>query len=167
MKLKFYLSSLTFLLATFFMVNAQTNTVTGKVTDGIDALLGVNVVIQGTSTGAITDENGVFTISSDKDLPWTLEISSLGYSIESLIVKSTNQLISITLSTGDDLDEIVVTGSRKAEKVSESATSISTILLKEIENRPTFNAVNLLDNIVGVQVDKQGANITNVTLRDN
>ena len=167
MKLKFYLSSLTFLLATFFMVNAQTNTVTGKVTDGIDALLGVNVVIQGTSTDAITDENGVFTISSDKDLPWTLEISSLGYSIESLIVKSTNQLISLTLNTGDDLDEIVVTGSRKAEKVSESATSISTILLKEIENRPTFNAVNLLDNIVGVQVDKQGANITNVTLRDN
>ena len=55
-------------------------TVTGKVTDGIDALLGVNVVIQGTSTDVITDENGVFTISSDKDLPWTLEISSLGYS---------------------------------------------------------------------------------------
>ena len=38
---------------------------------------------------------------------------------------------------------VVVTGSRKAEKVSESATSISTVLLKEIENRPTFNAVNL------------------------
>ena len=46
-------------------------------------------------------------------------------------------------------------------------TSISTVRLAEIENRPTFNAVTLLDNIVGVQVDKQGANRTNVTLRDN
>jgi iron complex outermembrane receptor protein len=167
MKFKVYLSSLTLLLATFLMVNAQTNSVTGKVTDGVDNLLGVNVIIQGTNTGVITNEDGVFTITSDLDLPWTLEVSSLGFSNQTLIVKSITQLISLSLVSGKELDEVVVSGSRKAEKISESSASITTVLLKEIENRPTFNAVTLLDNIVGVQVDKQGANLTNVTLRDN
>ena len=167
MKFKVYLSSLTLLLATFLMVNAQTNSVTGKVTDGIDNLFGVNVIIQGTNTEVITDEDGVFTISSDLDLPWTLEVSSLGFSNQTLVVKSITQLISLSLVSGKELDEVVVSGARKAEKISESLASITTVSLKEIENRPTFNAVTLLDNIVGVQVDKQGANLTNVTLRDN
>ena len=97
MKFKFYLSSLTFLLATFLMVNAQTNTVTGKVTDGIDTLFGVNVIIQGTNTGVITDNNGEFSISSDKDLPWILEISSIGYTSQSIMVNSTHRQSHICL----------------------------------------------------------------------
>ena len=79
MKFKFYLSSLILLLTTFMMVNAQNNTVNGKITDGVDGLSGVNVIIQGTNTGVSTDDNGVFILSSDKDLPWTLEISSIGF----------------------------------------------------------------------------------------
>ena len=167
MKFKFYLSSLTFVLTTFFMVNAQTNTVTGKVTDGISSLFGVNVTIQGTTTGVITDNNGVFVLSSDQALPWDLEFSSLGFANQKLSVVSTSQLVSVTLQYGEELDEVTITGGRKPEKISETITSISTIRLAEIENRPTFNAVTLLDNIVGVQVDKQGANRTNITLRDN
>ena len=167
MKFKFYLSSLTFVLATFFMVNAQTNTGTGKVSDGASSLFGINVKIQGASDGVVTDENGIFTLSSEQALPWNLEFSSLGYATQSLSVVSTSQLISITLQAGEELDEVTITGLRKPEKVSETITSISTVLLSEIENRPTFNAATLLDNIVGVQVDNQGPNRTNVTLRDN
>ena len=167
MKFKFYLSSLTFVLATFFMVNAQTNTVTGKVSDGASSLFGINVMIQGTTDNVVTDENGIFTLSSDQALPWNLEFSSLGFATQTLSVVSTSQLISITLQAGEELDEVTITGLRKPEKVSETITSISSVLLSEIENRPTFNAATLLDNIVGVQVDNQGPNRTNVTLRDN
>ncbi len=167
MKLKFYLSCLTFLLATFFMVNAQTNTVTGKITDGVETLYGVNVLIQGTTTGVITGDNGVFTLSSKKDLPWTLEISSLGFQNQTVNVNSTSDLISITLSSGELLDEVVISGSRKAEKAMNAASSISVIGTKEIENKSAFNAMALLDDVMGVQIDKQGANRTNVTLRDN
>ena len=167
MKFKFYLSSLTFVLATFFMVNAKTNTVTGKVSDGAGSLFGINVMIQGTTDNVVTDENGIFTLSSDQALPWNLEFSSLGFATQTLSVVSTSQLISITLQAGEELDEVTITGLRKPEKVSETITSISSVLLSEIENRPTFNAATLLDNIVGVQVDNQGPNRTNVTLRDN
>ena len=132
MKFKFYLSSLIFLLATFFMVNAQTNTVTGKVTDGVDALSSVNVIIQGTNTGVSTDDNGVFTLSSDKDLPWTLEISSIGFQGQNLVVNSTSQVISISLSSGEELDEVVISGSRKPEKSINAASSITVLSLIHI-----------------------------------
>jgi iron complex outermembrane receptor protein len=167
MKIKFYLSSLTLLLATFFMVNAQTNTVTGKITDGIDALYGVNVIIQGTSTGVVTNDNGVFTISSDKDLPWTLEISSLGFEGQTLKVNSKNQNISLSLKTGEALDEVVISGSRKAEKAINAASAIQILSAKQIENKSAFNSLVLLEDMVGVQIDKHGANRTSVALRDN
>jgi len=166
MKFKFYLSSLTFLLATFLMVNAQTNSVTGKITDGVDALYGVNVIIQGTTTGVVTGDNGVFTLSSDKDLPWTLEISYIGYQNQTINVKSTSEVVSISLSSGEILDEVVISGSRKAEKVMNAASSITVIGAKEIENKSAFNAMALLDDVLGVQIDKQGANRTNISLRD-
>ena len=97
MKFKFYLSSLVFMLASFMMVNAQTKTVKGKITDGVEALYGVNVIIQGTTTGVISDDDGNFVLSSEKDLPWTLEISSLGFEGQTYVVKSENQDYSIKL----------------------------------------------------------------------
>ena len=78
MKFKFYLSSLVFLLASFMMVYAQTNTVKGKITDGVEALYGVNVVIQGTTTGVITDDDGNFTLSSNQDFLGLLKLVLLG-----------------------------------------------------------------------------------------
>ena len=135
MKFKFYLSSLILLLTTFIMVNAQNNTVNGKITDGIDGLSGVNVIIQGTNTGVSTDDNGVFILSSDKDLPWTLEISSIGFKGQNLIVNSTSQVISISLISGEELDEVVISGSRKPEKSINAASAITVIGTKEIENK--------------------------------
>ena len=38
---------------------------------------------------------------------------------------------------------------------------------KEIENKSAFNSIVLLDDLVGVQIDKHGANRTNISLRDN
>ncbi len=167
MKFKFYLSSLVFLLASFMMVNAQTNTVKGKITDGVEALYGVNVVIQGTTTGVITDDDGNFTLSSDQDFPWTLEISSLGFEGQTVVANSSNQVISISLNSGEALDEVVISGSRKAEKSVNAASSIQVLGAKAIENKSSFNSLTLLDDMVGVQIDKHGANRTGVALRDN
>lgn len=167
MKFKFYLSSLVFLLASFMMVNAQTNTVKGKITDGVDPIYGVNVIIQGTTIGVATDDNGNFALSSDQDLPWTLEISSLGFESQTVLVNSFNQVISVSLGTGESLDEVIVSGSRKPEKAINAASSIQTIGAKEVERKSSFNSLKLLDDLVGVQIDQHGASRTSIALRDN
>ena len=165
MNFKSLLTSLSLILTSVLVVNAQ-NTISGKVTDGVESVPGANVVIQGTSSGTSTDNNGLFTLSSDQDFPWTLDFSSVGYKGVSIEVNSTSQLISIILSSGEMLDEVVIAASRKAEKISDVTASVSIISLSDIEKKSSFNATNLLDNIVGVQVDRQGANRTNITLRD-
>ena len=147
-------------------IRDRTNTVTGKITDGVDALYGVNIIIQGTTDGVVTGDNGVFTLTSEKELPWTLEVSSVGFQKQTLIVNSTSEVVSISLSSGEILDEVVISGSRKAEKVMNAASSITVIGAKEIENKSAFNAMALLDDVLGVQIDKQGANRTNISLRD-
>ena len=50
------------MFASFLM--AQNVAITGTVTDANgEPLIGVNVVVKGTSTGAITDLNGAFTVN--------------------------------------------------------------------------------------------------------
>jgi outer membrane receptor for ferrienterochelin and colicins len=107
------------------------------------------------------------TLSSDQNFPWTLEISSLGFEGQTVVVNSANQVISVTLNSGEALDEVVISGSRKAEKSVNAASSIQVLGAKAIENKSSFNSLTLLDDMVGVQIDKHGANRTGVALRDN
>ena len=45
----------------------------------------------------------------------------------------------------------------KQKKISDVFASVSTVKLDKIEKNASFNATNLLENVVGVQVDRQGA----------
>ena len=55
---------LTCLLLSASVAMAQTKTVTGTVTDSThEPLIGASILVKGTSTGAITDMNGKYSIS--------------------------------------------------------------------------------------------------------
>ena len=62
--------------------------------------------------------------------------------------------------------EMVFSASKKAEKAVDAPSSTTVIDAKTIENRPTTNVTQLLDNVVGLTLDRQGANRYNITLRD-
>ncbi len=62
--------------------------------------------------------------------------------------------------------EEVFSASKKTEKSVDAAASVTVIDSKTIENRPTTNVTQLLDNVVGLTLDRQGANRYNITLRD-
>ena len=107
MKTKFN-GILTLLLALLVQVSfAQEKTVSGTVSDSSGSLPGVTVVIKGTSTGAQTDFDGKYSIkASAGDI---LVFSYLGYESVEKNVGSSN-VIDVTLSEGEILDEIVLTG---------------------------------------------------------
>ena len=58
-----------FLMSFPFVMNAQTGTINGKVVDANtgQALMGTSLQVVGTNTGAITDENGEFSIANQKN----------------------------------------------------------------------------------------------------
>ena len=99
---------LTVVLVTLsWMASAQNRTATGVVNDNVGPVIGAGVVVSGTTNGAITDENGSFTLSN-VPMGATLVVSCIGY--ETVEVVFNGQPISVLLREDTLLlDEVVVT----------------------------------------------------------
>jgi TonB-linked SusC/RagA family outer membrane protein len=89
---------------------AQQKTITGTVTDQStgEMLPGVTIVIDGTTTGTITDLDGKYSINASSDQ--TLTYSFVGYEKKSVLIDG-QSVINIQLVVGtEDLGEVVVIG---------------------------------------------------------
>jgi len=142
--------------------------VSGSVSDSdnMAGIPGVNVVIEGTSVGTVTDFDGNFVLNSNQAPPFNLVISYVGYSAQTVSITSSGQDISVSLSAGQNLEEVVISAGRKEQKVLEAPASISVISARTIENSPNVtDPVRLLANIPGVQIQQQTANTLNVEMR--
>lgn len=110
-------------------------TVTGKVLSGDDdsELPGVNIVVQGTIIGTVTDIQGDYSLEVPDETS-VLVISSVGFVTEAITV-GTRTVIDITLSPDvTSLSEIVVVGygTQKRAEVTGAITSISADLIAEV-----------------------------------
>ena len=146
---------------------AQT-TVSGSVSDADtnEPIPGVNLIVQGTSDGTNSDFDGNFSFSSNQALPFTVEISSIGFASQSVEVTSADQVLSIALIPGENLDEIVVSASRKPQKVQDAPASVSIITAQDIKNSADpVDPIRTLVNIPGVQIQQQSANTLNIEMR--
>ena len=103
-------------------------TVSGSVTDDLgEGLVGVSVLLKGTTIGTITDLDGSFSIDIP-DNTGTLELSYLGYQTQSLDVSADDNFFEVTMEQdANQLDEIVVTGLASSIKRSNLANAVSTI----------------------------------------
>lgn len=126
---------LTFLLCFFAapLLFAQTGSVKGNVKDlkTGEALIGATVSIQGTSTGAITDVEGNFTISKAPAGNQIVVISYVSYKPKNIPVtveanKTTVVNTSVEEDAGTQLQEVVV----KAQR----ATNTEVAIITEIKN---------------------------------
>ena len=93
-------------------VRAQERTVSGTITSGEDgeSLIGVNVILQGTTTGTITDFDGNSTVSVPND-GGTLVFSFIGFTTQEVPVGASSVVDIVMISDATQLGEIVVTGS--------------------------------------------------------
>ena len=164
-KLSFALS--VFLLFCVNLMMAQ-STIRGTVTDSEtgEAIPGANVVIVGTSEGATADFDGNFTLTTDQDLPFKIEITSVGFSSQSIEVTSSDQTISVSMDPGESLEEIIVSASRRPQKIQEVPASVGLISSKDVENgAQELNPVRLLVNTPGVQIQQHSLNSINIEMR--
>ena len=163
---------LTALIIAFFAlaiitVHAQT-TVSGTITDAElgEQLIGANIIIQGTSIGTNTDLDGAFSLTSDRPLPWTLSITYTGYIDQTISITNAQSGLNIALETGVVIgQEIVVSASRRREKVQEAPASISVLDSRKLMATPNDNPVRNLINTPGVQIQQQSAGKINIQMR--
>ncbi len=137
LKLIFPIFFFTFFISNIFAQN--TGMVKGKVTDSEtgEALIGVNMVIQGTSTGFTTNMEGKYGFSL-RPGTYTLLVSYVGYesqresfSIEAGGTKELDFKLNATLL--DLGEELVVLGSRTIRSVTETPVPVDIITAKDIE----------------------------------
>ena len=151
----------------FGSVYSQTQ-ISGSVMDAgsMEAIPGVNVIIDGTNIGTVTDFDGNFVINTSQDAPLTLIVSYVGYSAERVDVTSASQNINVMLSAGQNLEEIIVSASRRAQKVTDAPASVSVISTRQIENSAQVaEPSRILVSVPGVQIQQQTANSMNIEMR--
>ena len=149
------------------LIYAQT-TVSGSVidSDSNEPIPGVNIIVQGTTDGTNSDFDGNFSFSTTQSLPFTVEVSSIGFGSKSIQVTSADQVLTIALDPGENLDEIIVSASRRPQKIQDAPASVSVISAKDIENSAVaVDPVRLLMNVPGVQIQQQSANTINIEMR--
>ena len=131
---------------------AQTKTVTGTVTDAAnEPLIGASVLVQGTSTGTITDMDGKYSISvTPEDV---LAFSYVGMTSQTIKV-GTQNVINVTLKEDSQvLAETVVIGYGSAKK-RDLTGSITNIKGEELANKPAmWYLVGVESSLDPIEVD--------------
>ena len=124
------------------MMFAQQRTITGKVTADGEPMPGVNVTVQGTVVGAITDINGGYTINVP-GAGAVLVFSSIGYVTQSVTVGSQNVIDVVLESDLRALQEVVVTGYTQQRR-RDLTGAIATVEPAKLTAVPTGNVSNQL-----------------------
>ncbi|HEX8528789.1 MAG TPA: TonB-dependent receptor plug domain-containing protein, partial [Cytophagales bacterium] len=133
-------------------VLAQGRTVSGKITQSEDksALPGVNVVVKGTSTGAISDTNGNYTIEvSDGTV---LVFSFIGFTPQEVPVGNRNTINVELAALVTELTQVVVTGYNTQQK-RDIIGSIASVTPDKFKDIPVVGIDQALQGqAAGVQV---------------
>ncbi|PWJ97104.1 TonB-linked SusC/RagA family outer membrane protein [Flavobacterium araucananum] len=125
--------------------------ITGTVTDVAGPLPSVTVIVKGTTTSAVTDEKGNFSITaSSTDI---LVFSFIGYSTQEIIV---GRQTSIKVRLSEDstqLQEVTINAGYYSVKEKERTGSISRITSKDIETQPVTNMLATMQGrMAGVSI---------------
>ena len=143
------------ILFPFFLASAQNSTgkITGVVSDESNGepLLGVNILLKDSNQGAVTDENGTFSITAK--IGETLTVSYLGFVTQQ--VKITSNQLNISLKEDiNSLSEVVVIGYGKSKR--EDVTgAISSITGDELrKTQPVTFDQALQGKVAGVVVQQ-------------
>lgn len=143
------------MLCSFGLVSAQNSDgkVTGTVLDQSNGepLIGVNILVKGSSQGTMTDLNGVFTVKAN--IGETLRISYIGFTTQDVKVGEGKLVIRLKVNQ-KSLDEVVVIGyaTQKRKDVTGSISSITGDDLRKTQ--PTTFDQALQGKVAGVMVQQ-------------
>jgi len=129
-------------------------TIKGTINDkgNDETMIGTTVVIKGTTTGTITDIDGKFSLEVDS-LPVKLQFSYIGYATQEVTVTDAGTPLSINMEMAVfSGQEVVVSASRVAETIMESAVSVQKMNSKDIKEAASGDFYQDLGTLKGVDV---------------
>ena len=143
-----------------YEINQQTGlTLKGVVKDvKNEPLIGVNVLIKGTTTGAITDLDGAFTLNVKKGD--VLVISYTGYETQEVMVKDNFPLNIVLKENLTELNEVVVTALGIKKETKALTYNVQEIKAAELVTVKDANFMNALSGkIAGVTINSTSSGV--------
>jgi hypothetical protein len=162
--------------------SAQPGTVCGTLRDAAtgEELVGVNIVIVGTSVGATTDLDGRYTLKNAPPEPFDLRFSYVGYTSSTVtgvrVASGVVLTLDVNLRPGEiEGDEVVVTAERQLNTESsllavrkKAATIGDAVSMEQVKRSPDATSGDALRRITGVTVlDNKFVFVRGVTDRYN
>ncbi len=146
----------------------ETVRISGNVQDDKkEGLMGATVRVKGTTTGTITDASGNYTIEVPKDSK-TLVVSFMGFDDKEVNydTKLGNQVVNVDMVvTNIALNQVVISASKKPEKLLDAPASITVIGQDKLERNIVTTPVEQLKTSPGVDVMRTGLVSSNVVVR--
>ena len=139
---------------------AQNITVRGTVTDAEgETLTGVTVQVQGTTTGTVTDAQGIFVLRGVA-IDAMLEISYVGMRTEVVQVNGRTNVNVVLTDDTELLDELVVVGYGEQRR-REITGSVTNVTSEEFNKGVTRDAADLLQGkVAGLQISTPSGDVT-------
>ena len=131
----------------FSLPQQQPKKITGTVLDSNgEPIIGVNVVVKGTTSGTITDLDGRFVLEAPENA--TLQFSYIGYTPSEIAIAGQSSLSVRLKEDTQALDEVVVVGYGTQKKVNLTGSVSSVKFDEELANRPITDASQALSGKV-------------------
>ena len=151
------------LMTAGLFAQSLTGKISGTVTSDGQPLVGANVILEGTSSGAATDESGVYYIFDVQPGIYTMRVNYIGYKAQ--IISNVRVTIGLTTVQDFELEVAAVEGETvevTAEKplIEVTQTNVArTIDSEAIENYAVRNVTNMVASQAGVVKMHDGLHI--------
>ena len=144
--LKIKIGIILFLLFASISVQAQ-RTVSGTILSGEDnsTLIGVNIILKGTSTGALSGADGTYSLEVPSEES-VLIFSYLGMVTQETVVGTRTEIDIVLENDAQTLSEVIITGYGGQKKVNLSG-AVNNVGTKELESRPISNLAQGLQGV--------------------
>ncbi|MEZ5002205.1 MAG: TonB-dependent receptor [Chitinophagales bacterium] len=145
------------LITTAWNTFSQELTISGTVTDAelAEPLIGVNIFDPNNRIkGTTTDFDGNYTLTVDKGS--TIIFRYVGFRDTSLVVNASGKINIEMIAASMDLNTVVVSASRRKEKILDAPAAISIIDSRKIESKAAINTQDFLKDVSGVHIIKSG-----------
>lgn len=147
-------------------ITSAQNSISGVVRDSNNQPIpGANIKIVGEATGAVSDGDGNFTLTSSKTPPFSVEVTSVGYTTQKINVTG-SQKLTITMAEEETmLNEIVVSASRTPERIIESPVTIERMGTQEIKSTTAPSFYDGLENLKEVHFNTSSLSFKSINTR--
>jgi outer membrane receptor for ferrienterochelin and colicins len=171
-----FLTLVLLLLASAGAASAQAGNIMGRVTDAASGQPLASTVVQALdATGQVagstlTDAGGTFRLVNLAPGTYTVRVTMTGYAAVSqanvtVTAGQTTSLVIPLTPTAFELNPIVVSASRRAERALDAPARVEVVGAEEIAMRPAQSATEHLRGVAGVDIGTTGVQSANIVTR--